>query len=386
MPGQPEGGERAGLGHAPPLNDGGAEAVLEGLNEGLWNGGAAGRDAAHGREVDGRVERQQAVPDGRHTAGERRVVLIDNGGEALSHEVHLRHDHVGPGQPGAVGRAPGHGVEHGHDDEDAVRLGHADRGGRLLGHGVQPDGTVRVDDTLGVAGRPARVTHGCGGPLVELGPVEARLLGGEQPLVGKSLAEGRGIPLPHHDDGLDGLQVVLDGGQQRDERGVDDDATVLGVVDDVGQLVGREANVERVQHRAHGGDGEIGLEVALVVPAERADAVALLDAEAGQGSCELLGPDRHFGEGGPAAPPFFDGDDGAVPVDPLAMTQDVSDEEGASCMVLCIPQVWRARLSRAQGGRPTPLRGLHALRSSMPSRAPWRGGHPPTGGCGGEGL
>ena len=67
---------------------------------------------------------------------------------------------------------------------------------------------------------------------------------------------------------------------------------VLGVVDDVGQLLGREPDVERVQHGPHAGDGEIGLEVALVVPAEGADAVARLDAEPGQGGGQLLGPGR----------------------------------------------------------------------------------------------
>ena len=56
---------------------------------------------------------------------------------------------------------------------------------------------------------------------------------------------------------------------------------VLGVARDVGQLIGMEAEVERVEHRAHERDGEIGLEVAVVVPAESGDAVAGADAEGG---------------------------------------------------------------------------------------------------------
>ena len=51
------------------------------------------------------------------------------------------------------------------------------------------------------------------------------------------------------------------------------------VVDDVGDLLGEQADVQRVQHRADAGHGEIQLEVALVVPGERADAVARLDAQ-----------------------------------------------------------------------------------------------------------
>ena len=41
---------------------------------------------------------------------------------------------------------------------------------------------------------------------------------------------------------------------------------ILGVVDDVGELLGEEADVERVEHRAHARDGEVGLEVLLGVP------------------------------------------------------------------------------------------------------------------------
>ena len=258
---------------------------------------------------------------------ERRVVLVDDRGQVVPHEEHLRHDHVGAGHPGAVGGAPRHGVEHGDDDQDAVGLRHADGGGRLLGHGVQPGGAVRVHDALGVAGGAARVAHGRGGALVEHGPVEAGLLGGQQPLVGEGLPEGRGVALAGHDDGLDGLQLVLDGGQQRDQRGVHDDEAVLGVVDDVGQLIGGEPDVERVQDRPHGGDGEVGLEVALVVPGEGADPVPRLDPQAGEGGGQLLGPGRHLGEGGRAVPALLDGDDGAVAVHLLPVAEDVADQE-----------------------------------------------------------
>ena len=51
------------------------------------------------------------------------------------------------------------------------------------------------------------------------------------------------------------------------------------MVDDVGELLLEQADVERVQHRADAGHGEVQLEMALVVPGERRHAVALLDAE-----------------------------------------------------------------------------------------------------------
>ena len=123
------------------------------------------------------------------------------------------------------------------------------------------------------------------------------------------------------------FELVPDAGQQRNERGVDDDAAVLGVVDDVGQLLGREPDVEGVQHRAHGGNGEVRLEVALVVPAERADAVPRLDAQPGQGGGELLGPVATSVKVALRLPTFLDGDRRAVAVDLLAVAEDVSDQE-----------------------------------------------------------
>ena len=233
-----------------------------------------------------------------------------------------------PGQPGAVGGPPRVGVEHGHDDEDAVLFGHAHRGGRLLGHGVQVGRAVRVDDALGVAGGAARVTHGGGGALVELGPFEARLLGGQEALVGERLAEGRGVALPRHDDRLDRLEVVLDGGQQRDQRRVDDDHAVLGVVDHVGQLLGREADVQGVQDGAHGRewrdtprDGP-GCSSRRCPPGRRHGPQAL------QGLGQLLRPGRHLGEGGRAVAARLDGDHRAVAVHLLPVPEDVADQEG----------------------------------------------------------
>ena len=64
---------------------------------------------------------------------------------------------------------------------------------------------------------------------------------------------------------------------------------VLGVVGDVGDVLGRQARVERVQHRADAGDAEIELEVAVGVPGDGADAVAELDAQTLQRLGELLG-------------------------------------------------------------------------------------------------
>src|SRR5436189_4480305 len=51
------------------------------------------------------------------------------------------------------------------------------------------------------------------------------------------------------------------------------------MVGDVDDLLGEQPDVQRVQHCTHGWDREIGLEVLLVVPHERADAVVAGDPE-----------------------------------------------------------------------------------------------------------
>ena len=56
------------------------------------------------------------------------------------------------------------------------------------------------------------------------------------------------------------------------------------MIDDVGQLIGSQAQVQSVQHRAVTGDGEVQLQMAKAVPAQRADAVAGLHAQALQQS------------------------------------------------------------------------------------------------------
>ena len=54
---------------------------------------------------------------------------------------------------------------------------------------------------------------------------------------------------------------------------------ILGVVDDVGDLVGEQARIDGVTDRADAGDAVVQLEMAVVVPGERRDALALADAE-----------------------------------------------------------------------------------------------------------
>ena len=187
---------------------------------------------------------------------------------------------------------------------------------------VQIGRTVAVDNTFRIAGGAAGVTHGHRRTLVGLGPGKVLRRRGEQVLVAvhRHVAQATGVPLADQDVGLDRRELTRDGSQHGQDGGVDDHHPVLAVVDDVGQLVGEQPQVQRVQHRAHRRDGQIGLQVLLGVPQEGADAVAGTDAQTGQRAGEPLatggdlgkaglpygsrleGPDRALGEDGGPVP------------------------------------------------------------------------------------
>jgi hypothetical protein len=66
---------------------------------------------------------------------------------------------------------------------------------------------------------------------------------------------------------------------QAGEVHVEEDDAVVGVVGDVGNLLGEQARIDGVADRGHARDGEIDLEMAMGVPGQRADAVLGLDTE-----------------------------------------------------------------------------------------------------------
>ncbi len=157
------------------------------------------------------------------------------------------------------------------------------------------------------------------------------------------------------------------------ERGVHDDAPVLGVVDHVGQLVGRQPDVQRVQHRAHGtgwpgrppgGPGcssrRCPTRSPSSIPRRLQGALASFSARLG-----------HLGEGGRAVPARLNGDDCAVAVHLLPVAEDVADQERCVLHGAFHGPVWPARPGRAHrpvlftvGGSPGTGRG--------PPRPPWR--------------
>ena len=169
--------------------------------------------------------------------------------------------------------APGVGVEHRHDRQDDVALAHADGVGQHDGGRVQQRRPVRVDDALRVAGGAARVAHGRGAVLVldveldGLGCVEQRFVADDAGVVGDVA-----LAVVHYDDLFHRLERVDHRPEQAHQRPVDEHDLVLGVVGDVCQLVGEQADIEGVQHATRARNGEVELEVTGRVPRERRDA------------------------------------------------------------------------------------------------------------------
>jgi hypothetical protein len=98
---------------------------------------------------------------------------------------------------------------------------------------------VGVQDALRAARRAAGVAERGGGAIVDLGVVEAAFLGGEQLLVAQDVGGERArVALADHDVALDALEGAGHGREQPDERVIENDDPVLGMVDDVGELLG----------------------------------------------------------------------------------------------------------------------------------------------------
>src|ERR1700722_6743840 len=75
---------------------------------------------------------------------------------------------------------------------------------------------------------------------------------------------------------------------ERAEGHVEDHVFVVGVIDDERDLIGEKPRVDRVANGAHTGHAVVALQVTVAVPGQRADALALLDAEPDEGLRKLF--------------------------------------------------------------------------------------------------
>ena len=93
---------------------------------------------------------------------------------------------------------------------------------------------------------------------------------------------GLDIALADRDHGVHGLQQRQDGCKLSGHRHVGDDHLVFGLVGDEGDLLGRQPDVERVQHRTHRWDGQVRGQVLGVVPHEGRHPLVAGDTDAAQ--------------------------------------------------------------------------------------------------------
>ena len=178
-------------------------------------------------------------------------------------------------------------MEHRHDRQHRIR----DVGGQAFGRGrhhrMQDVRAMRVEHALGIAGGARGVAEPGGGALVELLPAEIVVDLADPVLVGDGVLEPgrrhvRGVG--QDDVALDRRQMVGDRLEQRHEGEVGHHDPVLGVIDDPGDLLGKQARIDGVVDRADAGDAVPGLEMAVAVPGERRDPVAELDRRRARGA------------------------------------------------------------------------------------------------------
>ena len=124
---------------------------------------------------------------------------------------------------------------------------------------------VRIDDALGPPGRARGVAHRDRVIFLVRHVVEFFRRRREQLLV---IEHGcrHWLPGQRHDDDFLERHLGAELRQQRQQYVVDDEKTVLGVIGNVGDVVRREPQIERVHDAARRGNAEVAFEVRVVIP------------------------------------------------------------------------------------------------------------------------
>ncbi len=83
----------------------------------------------------------------------------------------------------------------------------------------------------------------------------------------------------HGDEVMHAFELRRQRGNQRREADIEEEKLVLGVVDDVRDLLLEQPRVHRVQHRTHAGHAKEQLQVTVAVSGHRAHASAFADSK-----------------------------------------------------------------------------------------------------------
>ena len=280
--------DRAHLGHAPAVQHLDPVLQLEGLDHRKRRRSATDHHPLQrGQPPAGLLQVvEQTEPDGRHAGREGHPLALELLVQAGAIQPWPRHHHPRADQRAGVGQAPGIDVEHRHDRQHRLPGAEPDRIRQRDRQRMQHGRAVVVEGTLGIAGRAGGVAEAAGRGLVEHRPV---VLGGvcrDQALVAPDLDAGlrqagrRQVGIVGEDeDALEAPELRREALEQRQEHRVGEQIAVLGVIDDVGDLVREQARVDRVADRADARDAVVELEMAMVVPGKGRDPVAHADLE-----------------------------------------------------------------------------------------------------------
>ena len=161
------------------------------------------------------------------------------------------------------------------------------------GQRVQHNLPMAEIDALRPAGRSRRVENRGDCVLVEVREREIGRADRQKRLVfrlDRKVGPRRFGPVVHQDVVLHRLQMGRELLDQRQEVGVEQHRRRAAVDDRVGDVLGNEAHVHRLHHRAHHRDGEIAFVIAVAVPFQHRDDVALVDADLGEAARQPADP------------------------------------------------------------------------------------------------
>ena len=285
--GAANGSHRAHLRHAPAVMDAHAEVVAQRPQNRLRTRRAADRRALQRGETEVVLLHvpNETEPDGRHPRRGLHLLALEQLVEAPAVVPRPGKHQLGTGQRRRIRNAPRVDVEHRNDGEDDAVSGQGLGVGHAGGHRVQHRRAVAEQHALRVPRGARGIAQRRRGVLVEFRPFVVVAFGVEHRFVTQQVGHGRCRhvrAVGHGDPGRDLRARRREHLHERQERKVEKNETVVGVIDDVLELVAEEPRVDRVQHRTHARHAVVELEVPVAIPCERPDAFARGNAKPGQ--------------------------------------------------------------------------------------------------------
>ena len=170
---------------------------------------------------------------------------------------------------------------------------------------MQHGGAVRIKHALGLARGAGGVAQRARRPLIQQRPGVFGVLAGDQRLIShhRHAQRGQGRLAHHHHHPQRFRQPLGQRHQPRQQRGIDKQRHIGGIVQNIGDLVRKQPRIDRVQHRPHAGGGVIHLHMRRGVPAQRRHPLATPHPQPGQRMRQLRCARRHGGVAGAAHRP-----------------------------------------------------------------------------------